>query len=105
MSTPRFAIGALSALAFSSSVFCAACTVHSDDDHYYDGPSTGTVTVRWTIDGAPDPGQCQLSGSASLSITIDGTSASNAYTQDCTALATTIELPPGSYAATLHLED
>jgi len=95
--------GAIALASFA--LLCTSCIIHTDDDDDYYGRRTGSVTLRWTIDGAPDPGQCQLSASPRIFITILAGPSPLDYTQDCTALSTSIELPGGTYSGTVHLED
>ncbi|WP_394837923.1 hypothetical protein LVJ94_13510 [Pendulispora rubella] len=92
---------ALAALALA----CTSCIVHTDDDDDHYGRDTGSVTLRWTINGAADPAQCQLSASARIFITVLAGPSPLDYRQDCTALGTAIELPPGTYSGDVHLED
>jgi len=89
-------------IASVSAIFATSCVVHSDDD------DSGSVTLHWTIDGLADPNQCSFTASRSIYIDVfyeDGSSSSSNYGQDCEALGTTINLSPGTYSATVHLED
>ena len=93
------------ALAISSS----ACVVETHDP----GPGavvvhdSGSLIVDWTIDGAKSVDDCDLSGSATIDITVRASNGERAgeYQQACTAFATTISLAPGRYTAEAVLLD
>ncbi|WP_394848422.1 hypothetical protein LZC95_13290 [Pendulispora brunnea] len=97
---------ARSALALAAFAWvCTSCFVDPADDSEYYGRKTGSVTLRWTINGAADPSRCQLSASPRIFITILAGPSPVDYRQDCAAFATSIELPPGTYSGDVHLED
>ena len=80
----------------------AGCTVQTSH-----APPAGTATLRWSIRGAFDPGDCYAYAAATMQILVydsDG-----AYLEDieasCTAFGTTTALDAGWYSATMQLLD
>jgi hypothetical protein len=67
----------------------------------------GSLVVDWSIDGLKDPNACFQSGAAAIEIQIlDSFGGSpGTFQQACEAFATSIALPPGSYAANALLLD
>lgn len=69
--------------------------------------TTGRLTLAWTINGSIDPNLCYQSQVANINIRIfyaDGTF-DREYVAECTAFATTIDLPDGQYSGTAELID
>ena len=69
--------------------------------------ATGTLILRWTIDGVEDPYACSQSATDSIRISVygaDGVTVGT-FSQDCGAFATSIVLEPGDYTATAVLLD
>jgi len=93
------------ALALSSS----ACVVETNDP----GPpgvvvhDSGSLVVDWTIDGTKSVDDCDLSGAATIDITVTASNGAPAgeFQQACATFATTITLAPGSYSAEAVLLD
>jgi hypothetical protein len=87
------------------------CTVDAAGDGGGDrapvGVSSGSLVLDWTIDGSKDPEQCDQSASDTIDITVTASDGSPAgeFQQSCRALATTIDLAPGSYSAEVVLLD
>jgi hypothetical protein len=69
--------------------------------------TTGRLVLDWTIDGKTDPSVCTQSAASHIGVQVlyaDG-SLQGEYVADCTAFATTIDLPEGHYSGTAELRD
>ena len=92
-------------VAVASSVVATGCFVGSDS-----APSSapdGTLTVDWTINGVKDADQCQQSAATSIDVTVETMDGSpmGEFQERCAVFATSIDLPPGRYAASALLLD
>lgn len=95
---------------FTSALLCLtpSCFIDArDDDGYQLATGDGVLIVDWTIQGAKDPVECQLSDADSISVLVD-TAFGNPvgeFTQACEAFSMSITLPPGDYAGDAVLLD
>jgi hypothetical protein len=63
------------------------------------GPSSGTLTQRWSIGGSFDPNVCAIYGADRMELVVTDTAGNvvaRAY-QPCTEMEMTLTLPEGSY--------
>jgi hypothetical protein len=69
--------------------------------------TTGTVTVQWTVAGAPDPSVCSAYGATTLELVVydaNGTQVATANAP-CDSFALTLTLDEGTYTADATLVD
>lgn len=81
-------------------VAAPACVVGADVVVPSSGP-TGTLTARWSVDGAFDNSVCSDYGADQMELVINdvsGYEVARAY-QPCEQFEVTVELPVGSYTA------
>jgi hypothetical protein len=94
---------------FALAISLCACVVEPQDGGptAVAVPESGSLVVDWTIDGSKSADECDLSGSATLDVTVTTSNGAPAgeYQQACSAFATTISLAPGRYSAEAVLLD
>lgn len=95
-----------SALVFSMGLASLSACVVTSDDYVTPVPTVGRMTLRWTINGIADPLQCRQAAAPTVRISIfSGGAYVSDYVQGCETFGTTIDLYPGDYNGTVHLED
>jgi hypothetical protein len=85
----------------------AGCTINTSAPVIV-ASGKGAVIVDWTLRGADDPDDCQVSGATTLHVSLSDSSGAlpMEYVQDCAAFATTIgDLVPDVYTGTVELLD
>src|SRR5262249_7236176 len=89
LSTPIVALG----LALLGALPAAGCAVSS--------APPGRLTLRWSIAGGFDPGECDAKRATTLDVLVydDSGGFQGEYVADCATFGTTIDLPPARYTA------
>jgi hypothetical protein len=69
--------------------------------------ATGTLTLRWTVAGAPDPSVCSAYGAPTLELVVYDASGAEVTTATapCESFSLTLTLDEGSYSADATLVD
>lgn len=70
-------------------------------------PTTGALTVRWSIDGSFDPNLCDVYTAPTIDVRVLSQSDGRVFEQtaDCHVFTTTVSLPADSYTANATLLD
>jgi hypothetical protein len=70
-------------------------------------PTTGALTVRWSIDGSFDPNLCDVYTAPTMDVRVLSQSTGQIFEQnaDCHSFSTTITLPADNYTANATLLD
>lgn len=73
----------------------------------HDEPVTGTLTVRWSIEGTYDPAACgwHRAATAHLVVTTPGGAHEASLQPPCTVFATSVGLYPGRHMVSLTILD
>jgi hypothetical protein len=93
------------AFALSLGLVASACA--NGGDGTPQPPADGTVTFDWTLAGVKDPNTCGVQDVATFDVVV--TTPNGApyaeFRESCEVFATTVSLPPGTYAANAVLLD
>ncbi|MGZ3421893.1 MAG: hypothetical protein ACXWUG_11165 [Polyangiales bacterium] len=83
------------------------CTANADVTAGDVPPRTGSVTVRWSVDGSFDPAACDAFAAFDARIDVYDESGQPVFTQftDCRAFSATIDLFPARYSARIEMVD
>jgi hypothetical protein len=97
--------GSVLSLAFA--LLATGCTVQTSSAPPPRGIDDGTLALDWSISGSKDPSVCSQSGAAAIDIKVYEAAGGfvGEYQQACSAFATSIQLPAGSYTADAVLID
>jgi len=70
-------------------------------------PTSGALTVRWSIDGSFDPNLCDVYTAPTMDVRVLSQNDGRLYEQtaDCHSFSTTVSLPVGDYTANATLLD
>src|SRR5262249_39734575 len=70
-------------------------------------PTSGALTVRWSIDGSFDPNLCDAYAAPTMDVRALSQNSGVVYEQtaDCHTFSSTLSLPPGDYTANATLLD
>lgn len=83
------------------------CYVDAGTTGTYVPPSTGAITLRWSIDGSFDPAACDAFFVADARIDLYDAGGSPIRTQlvDCRQFSARFDLPEGRYSARIEMVD
>jgi hypothetical protein len=82
-------------LAVAALVLAPGCVIVDD------GPSTGTITVRWSVEGRFTPSACSFRRAATAQVVVSGYSASTF----CSSFVQSVEVPTGRHTLSITLLD
>lgn len=97
---------AAASLCALSAVALGGCFIDTDDDDFFPVSRTGSVTVRWSINGTFDPNLCFQASASTLRVDVYFLSGAlqGEYIAPCEDFQTRIDLPEGDYFAGANLE-
>jgi hypothetical protein len=97
----------LCACALASALPCCAVGLGTEPPVTVVPEATGTLTVTWTVAGAPDPSVCSAYGATTLELVVYDETGSQVATANapCDSFALSLSLSEGGYTADATLVD